>query len=256
MLKIVPHSIDFNFLLRIDSALNKLLKVSAFLAVITLLVDITKVFPNYNEFIQLVLNSFTCLLAIAYFITDIAFNYFFQSAEIKRRKDFIDNSLGTHLSEQNSIGYFSNESKQTGIFKLGLNCFENSLFTKTVSSKMFNPLLVKLLIVVLGFVALALFTDNKTLTTVLQLSLPLTIIQQAVKLYFFKNKIESIYNQFYTIFSSTTGSQQENLIINNVINYESTLAWGSILLDSKIFDEVNPELSILWEDIKNRLSIP
>lgn len=254
-MKIVPHTIDYNFLSRIDTFSKRILYVSAFFAIVTLVIDLTRVLADYNEFLQLILNSITCLLAVSYFIADIAFTYFFQAAEIKRRKDFFDNSLGTHLSEKNSVGYYSNEAIPKSIIKLGLNCFENSLFTKKIASRMLKPQLLKMVLVILGFLSLALFTNNKTLTTVIQLALPLTIIQQTIKLYFFRNKIEKIYDEFCLIFSATKGNHQQNLIISNVINYESILAWGSILLDSKIFDEINPELSLLWKEIKERLEL-
>lgn len=253
MIKIVPHTIDYTFLQRLDKGLNALLYASAISATITFIFNITQALPEYNELIQLTLNSFTCIFALGYFTLNLAFNYFFQQSEIKRRKDFIDNSLGTKLSEKNSIGYYSNESNSTGIVKLGLNCFENSLFTSTIVSQMLFPMWRRTVLVLVGFLCLALFTDNRTLTTVLQLALPLTIIQQSVKLYIFRNSIKRIYEDFYTIFSSTSGIHQQNLIISNVINYESTLAWGSILVSTKIYNEVNPKLSLVWEDIKIRL---
>jgi hypothetical protein len=241
MIKIVPHTIDYKYLQRVNKGLKTLLYASATTATITFLLNIFHLLPEYNEILQITLNSFTCIFALAYFTLNIAFNYFFQQAEVIRRKDFIDNSLGTKLSEKNSVGYYSNESNSTGIVKLGLNCFENSLFTSTIVTKMLFPMWRKTAIVLVGFLCLALFTNNRTLTTVLQLALPLTIIQQSIKL--------------YIIFSSTSGIHLQNLIIRNVISYESTLAWGAVLVDSKIYDEVNPELSLVWDDIKTRLNL-
>lgn len=255
MIKVVPHTIDYKYLQKLDKGLNTLLYASATTATATFLLNIFHLWPEFNEILQLTLNSFTCIFALGYFTLNIAFNYFFQQAEVVRRKDFIDNSLGTKLSEKNSVGYYSNDSNSTGIVKLGLNCFENSLFTSTIVTKMLLPMWRKTAIVFIGFLCLALFTDNRTLTTVLQLALPLTIIQQSIKLYIFRNSIKRIYDEFYTIFSSTEGTHQQNLIIRNVISYESTLSWGAVLVDSKIYNEVNPELSMVWEDIKTRLNI-
>jgi hypothetical protein len=255
MIKIVPHTIDYKYLQRVNKGLKTLLYASATTATITFLLNIFHLLPEYNEILQITLNSFTCIFALAYFTLNIAFNYFFQQAEVIRRKDFIDNSLGTKLSEKNSVGYYSNESNSTGIVKLGLNCFENSLFTSTIVTKMLFPMWRKTAIVLVGFLCLALFTNNRTLTTVLQLALPLTIIQQSIKLYIFRNSVKRIYEEFYTIFSSTSGIHLQNLIIRNVISYESTLAWGAVLVDSKIYDEVNPELSLVWDDIKTRLNL-
>ncbi|MFD2247539.1 hypothetical protein [Pontibacter ruber] len=255
MIRLVPLDVDYKYLNRIDSYLNKLLWFSAGLSLLVFAIDFFHLLPTYNEFLQTTLNSIISILALGYFVLDLVFNYSFQESERKRRKDFIDNSLGTTLAEENSVGYFSNDRTSVGVIKMGVNCFENSLFTKTVSSKMLTPMFIKMCAVILVFLCLALFTNNKTLTTVLQLALPLTIIQQAFKLYFFKKKIDKIFEDFNLIFSATSGNNRDNLIIDNVINYESTLAWGTVLLDSKYFNEVNPALSQKWESMKLRLNL-
>jgi len=255
MTRFVPHDIDYKFLRKIDTALSRLIYASALTSVITLIFDLTNLLPEYNAFFQITLNSINSIFAIFYFLLDMGFNYFFQASEAVRRKDFIDNSLGTKLSEQNSKGYYSNELNPAGIIKMGLNCFENSLFSKTNSGMMLKKSVVQTLIVIGLFLCIALFTNNKTLSTVLQLALPLTIIQQTIKLYFFNKKMEIVYEDFHIIFSATNDANQQNLIIRNVINYETTLSWGSILLDEDNFNKINPSLSKRWEETKSRLNL-
>lgn len=255
MSRYVPLDIDYKTLNRIDTALNYILWASTILSLGVLILEITKVFPLNNEFLQQTLNSIICTLAVIYFIGEVILNLLFQFSEIKRRKDFIDNSLGTTLSVENSTGYFNNQNTSVGILKMGKNCFESSLFSKTISGKMVVPMVFKALMVIIIFLVLALFTNNKTLTTVLQLTLPLSVIQQCIKLYYFSHRVNRVFEEFQYIFSNARVEERENLIISNVMNYESTLAWGSILLDDGLFKKLNPTLSQDWENIKIRYSL-
>lgn len=84
----------------------------------------------------------------------------------------------------------------------------------------------------------------------MQVALPLTIIQQFIRLVTLHFRVNSIYNQFKLIFTSIDGQKRDSYLITNVINYESTLAWAGILLDSKIYTKQNETLSQDWENIK------
>lgn len=198
------------------------------------------------------LNSF---LAVCYFLSDVFSNYLFQSAEAKRRDDFFDNSLNTKLAEETSEEYFTNEHIRPSITKLGVNSFENSFFTKSIAKKMFLPMFWKSILIFLLFLAVALFTNNQWLTFILQFALPFTIIQQTFRLYIFRKRVDHVFQNFQRIFSTAKHQYQEQLIIHNVTSYETALAWACIKLDSKRFNEMNPDLSIKWENIKQRLSL-
>lgn len=248
--KVVPFSVNFETLRKINIAGSFILYSSAGL---TLLI----VLDNHYEFTQSekvkeTLNYILSFLSITYFFQDLLQNYLFQLAEVHRRNDLLDNSLETTLTDKNSVGYFSNDNLDSGVYKLGVNSFENSFFTKSITASMLAPMIAKSILIILLFIFLVLFTDQETLSILMQVALPLTILQQSIRLVTLHLRVKSIYNQFKLIFSSVNSSKQDSYLITNVINYESTLAWGGILLDSKIYDEKNEILSQEWETIKTK----
>lgn len=248
MNKIVPFSINFSTLRRINNAGSLILYSSALIIVFLVSHELFSLVITQSQI--KVLNSFLSFLSVAYFLQDLLQNYLFQLSEVHRRNDFLDNSLDTSLSDKSSEGYFSNDALISGVNKLGVNCFENSFFTKSITSLMIPFMLIKLIIIILLFIFLALFTDQLTISTMMQVALPLTIIQQFVRLVTLHFRVNSIYNQFKVIFTSIDGQKRDSYLITNVINYESTLAWAGILLDSKIYTKQNETLSQDWENIK------
>lgn len=251
--KVVPFRVNFETLRMINLAGSIILYSSALL---TLLIVLDRHF-NFllSNDIQQIMNSVLSFLSIIYFLEDLLQNYLFQLAEVHRRNDFLDNSLETTLADKNSEGYFSNDSLDSGVYKLGVNSFENSFFTKSLTSSMLTPMIIKSTIIILLFIFLVLFTDNVTLSILMQVALPLTILQQSIRLITLHLRVEFVFNQFKMIFSSINSPKQDSYLITNVINYESTLAWGGILLDSNIYNKRNETLSQEWEDIKAKHSI-
>ena len=254
MTKHVPYKNDYTLVETNESLSQFILWFSVVISIITLIISKGS-FPSCKETIVLFLNSLNCLLAVVYFVSDIVANYLFQMAEAKRRDDFFDNSLSIQLAEANSEGYFSNEHLSHGILKMGVNNFENSFFSKKVSEKMLRPLLIKSAVVLFLFLALAIFTDREILATVLQLVLPFTILQQTIRLLLYNKRIKDVFKHYQKIFSTTTNDKKEQLIIHNMTSYETTLSWACIKVDSKLFDEMNDELSKDWEEIKKKYYI-
>jgi len=248
--KVVPFRVNFETLRKINLAGSIILYSSAILTLFIVL-DKHYNFSLSNE-IQQIMNSGLSFLSITYFLTDLLQNYLFQLAEVHRRNDFLDNSLETTLADKNSEGYFSNDNLDSGVYKLGVNSFENSFLTKSITSSMLAPMIIKSTLIIFLFIFLVLFTDHMTLSILMQVALPLTILQQSVRLITLHLRVKLIFNQFKMIFTSVNSSKQDSYLITNVINYESTLAWGGILLDSKIYDKKNETLSQEWERIKTK----
>lgn len=248
-IKVVPHSIDYDVVKKVDYISTMMLYFSAAISIAIIIFDSFGV-PLLN-----ISNSILSVIGILYFSLDVLQNYLFQIAEFNRKNDFIDNSLDTTLADKNSQGYFSNENISYGINKLGVNCFENSFFTKTISTKMIPKMIVKSSIILVLYLAVALFTNHEVLAALLQVTLPFTIIQQTIKLVVFNNKIKIIFNQFKQIFTTTTTDKRDSLIFDNVLNYEKVLAWGCIQLDSKLFNKYNTRLTGEWEEIKQKHKI-
>lgn len=249
MTKVVPFKANYDRIKSIGKIANFILYLSCIISLAILI--ITKIKFSSKESIQDFLNSILACLSVLYFIADIVQNYFLQSAEFSRKDDFIDNSFKTKLSVKNSSGYFSNDNIGDGIIKFGVNCFENSFFTMKTSNKMLVRESIKSTIVFSLFILIASLGEKELFITLLQMVLPLSIIQQTFKLYILNQRVEKVFSTFKQIFSSVHETKRNSLIVDNVLHYEKILSWASIPLDSKIFNKLNPELTIEWERIKS-----
>lgn len=249
MTKIVPFKENYESVKTIGKIGSLFLYLSCLISLSILIV--TKFDFSSKDTLQDFLNSLLACLSVFYFIADLVQGYLFQSAEFNRKDDFIDNSFKTKLSEKKSKGYFSNDNIEDGIIKLGVNCFENSFFTKNISNKMLIRESIKSTVVFSLFILIAALGEKDLFITLLQIALPLSIIQQTIKLLIQKHLVNKVFSNFKHIFSDINKKKRNSLIINNVLNYEKTLSWASIPLDSNIFDKLNPELTIEWERIKS-----
>ncbi|MBS1508195.1 MAG: ABC transporter ATP-binding protein [Bacteroidetes bacterium] len=254
MSKKVPYNTDYELVEKNESLSQFILYSSILVSLLGIFIEKSNL-PYFKGVSTQVFISINSFLSICYYLSDIASNYLFQSAEAKRRNDFFDNSLNTKLSEEISEEYFTNEHIAPGITKLGVNSFENSFFTKSIAKEMFKPMLLKSISVLLVFIAIALFTDSSWLAFALQFALPFTIVHQTIRLYIFRKRVEYVFQNFQQIFSSAHPNHHQQLIIHNVASYETSLAWACIKLDSKLFNKMNGELSEKWQNIKQRLNL-
>ncbi len=202
-----------------------------------------------------VINTVLAVVCVMYFSFEVLSNVLLNRAELERRKRFIDNGLGTKLTELKDPGYFSNDSISEGIHKLGVNCFENSFFTSRISGRMLVPASIQAIGLLFLTVLVALYADRQVLSAVLQLALPCTIVHQLVRLTMLHFQVKHIYNEFRRIYHNSQYQTRDSLVVSNIIFYESTLAWASVRLDSKLFKKLNTELSSEWERIKKELGI-
>lgn len=76
---------------------------------------------NVN-FIYTILNYIYFLLIVSYYILDIYTETFLYPATArKRRKGFIDNSLGSKFLNKNVEGYYTNDNLKYGPYKMLVN---------------------------------------------------------------------------------------------------------------------------------------
>lgn len=210
------------------------------------LIDFSNIFNTINSF-------FIVIYAILTFITE----YVLLGASSYKRQDFIDNSFNTSYSEEKTESYFSNDNLEFGILKMGINCFENTLFTYHISKKMLIHILIKNSIISTIFLAITLSGNRSLVVMFLQLALPFLLLSKAFKHFLFVNKIERIYENFRKMFNNFSKDSKTVVpeILLNVIEYESILSWANILLDTKIYDNLNKDLSIKWNNLKKEYNL-
>lgn len=228
----------------------------------TILLGAIFVLDKYNIILKddvILLSSFNCFFVIIYAIISFISDFIFYQASIQRREDFIDNSFKTTLAEHRSDGYYSNDNINAGIYKMAINGFENSLFTYKIASKMTLKLWIKNVLFVILFLLFAVYDCNKAFILVIQLTLPILLLQQAVKHTLFVYRIQRVFDNYRRLFNAlrneSVSKQRIPEIIHIVLDYETTLTYGAIMLDSKIYDKLNPELSNEWNLMKSSYNI-
>ena len=109
------------------------------------------------------------------------------------------------------------------------------------------------------FLAFALRHNNLALITwITQLVFSGEIIAGWLKLECLRLRHERTYEQLHAHFLHGIGGDQPRAIANVLdayVAYESTKAAAGMLLSSKIFEDLNPELTKRWEQIKHDLKM-
>lgn len=262
MTRIVPHQNAFDIARKMEKWQARMLLVSTITTILAIALTAIKEKPGikYIDTWLIVVNVATTIFAVAFVVLDILVNDRFYAGGREKRIDLIDHAFGTNFSGQKSTGYFNPGNSHVGVYKLGVLGFENSLFTSTVAKKMAWGNWITTIVISIIFIVSACTGNKDLVTNLFQLAAPAVLIQQAIKLQTFSNRMSIIHAEFKTLFNSLKGVQtlsdgQQGEIIKNVLNYEATHAWGSILLNSAMFDKMNVEISAKWSQMKQDYSI-
>lgn len=98
--------------------------ICVYIAAISLVLEFiaTRCLSKYNlvETCQII----TCVLSVVSLLLRLFSDYLLYQAEEEKRRDLIDNAFGSHISEYDIKGYYSNESAPKGIKKLAINNFD------------------------------------------------------------------------------------------------------------------------------------
>lgn len=258
-----PHKNAFDIANNRSYWLNCILYSSTTLLILTFLIPYFNIKnENIEQNIITALNVANCFLVLSYLLLDENIKQIIFKANIGKRKDFIDNSFGTNIFDGKSIDYFTNDKLEQGIYKMAVNSFENSLFSSSISKIMLKKVALKNIILAFVMLGVILIGERNVVIFFIQLSLPILLIQDLIKFNTFNSKLESIYDNFRNLFSELKKNPDHKndkgriaQIIYYMLEYESIIAWGNTLLDGKIYDQENPNLSTKWEKIKTDYNI-
>jgi hypothetical protein len=253
MTRIVPHQQIFNRAKMFDKWAKFFIYVSSAISIALIFLH-----PPYDKLIM-VLNAFNCVFIAIVVLFDQLYNYIFFEAGKAKRLDFIDNSFGTDFSGAKSQGYFTNEDLGAGIYKMAVNCFENSYFSSQISGKMIKSAWAKAILILLIFVFNAALGEKGIVNLLFQLSLPILLFQQAIKITLFYIRVNTAYESFLRLFNDfkQSGSIQNKdpEILKIVLDYQTTLTWGAVPLSDRIFNKNNAHLSRKWNELKANYNI-
>lgn len=253
MTRIVPHDQTFTRGKMFDKYGALLIYVSSIISIALIAI------PKLQAEMNLFLNAINCVLIFMIVVFDLIYNYIFFEAGKTKRLDFLDNSFGVDFLGSKSKGYFSNENLSIGMYKMAVNCFENSFFSYQVCGKMIAGAWLKAAVVMALFVFTAAMGDYLLINLLFQLTLPIILIQQAIKITLFYTRINTVHEGFRQLFNDfkqqATNQGKDPEILKLVLDYQTTLSWGGIPLSDKIFNANNAAWSTKWEEVKRIYNI-
>lgn len=247
MNRVVPFEKNFKTVGRLSKTSSIILYISACVSIAILLISSLKI---DIERLSSLLNPTLAVMSVLYFIIDILQRFLFHNGETHRKNDLMDNALGTHLTEEKSEGYFTNDNLKEGLFKLGVDTFENSFYTKSISGVMIKRQLIISIIIVMLFVLVITLVPNSIIIQVLLLALHYAIISDTIRLWILHVDTKRVFEDFKLVFSSVEAAHKDYLLINCIVSYEKSLSWAAIKLDSKKFHSLNNILAEKWKTIK------
>ena len=228
--------------------LGKIEKILFSIDIIAALVSLAS-----NQVISSIAVTIQIVVALLYFISNtIDDGCFWYEAEKQRRKNGIQNGLGTRLSEYETEGYYNNDLPPS-LEKYGMNILESNYFSKIISGKMMIKTgLGAIAAVVALIIACILMKNVNILLIIAQTAFSSYVLVDFAMLVLYKIRMEDVYNDAYNIL--ILGNQTRNhqaWLVSYIVEYEAIKAHYKVRLDEKIFNKVNADVSVKWQNIVN-----
>lgn len=216
-------------------------------------------FLEINKIIEIISIFVLILSAILLRMID----YFQGKGEENRRKKFIDNSFGSKLHHLEEKGYYGNDDIENGLYKMIVNIFESTLFSKKISQRMREKSMIYNLLFSIFIIILAIygFLSSKIALPVLQLFISQYLIMDFLIIKTYNDRVELIYNEIKALFELGLNNEKKNIkkhegrIIKSLIDYEGNVSSSKLFLNSKYYNELRDELNLEWKTIRKRYDI-
>lgn len=230
---------------------------SVFLSSIAITLIFT--FLEQNHIIKIIsIISLFSLLTLDYLM-----KHYFSLGEDIRRNDHLDNSLGTNYSHESSENYYDTDEVDKGLYKMITNTFESALFSVKISERMKHKMIIKILPLSILIIGLSLYGFSRTnyAIPILQLFLSKIFIIDFINIWIYHDRVSKIFNDIKKLFDQKLVNTSESIdrytpeIIKLYMEYETNISKMKVSLDSKVYSEINKELTEEWEKIKVKYKI-
>lgn len=248
-IKIVPFSNSYERVARFNKIAAILLYTSTVVSIGITVLSYLQLIPDLRTTLIALNSLFICL----YLFLDNRATYIFTKAEMKRRIDWLDNSFQTNFSGKKSQDYYTNDNLSPGLYKLAVNCFENSYHTQFIISKMLPKLIAETIVIVLAFITSAYFGNKEIIRLFFELALPAILIQKLIKAVIYSTRISEVHDRFKSLFNDLMNTSFESKTaeaLRDILEYETAVSWASTPLKSGIFLRYKNTLATEWEDLK------
>lgn len=246
----IRNSLDYFFK---DSSTWK--KYNNMFAYIVFFSSLLLFFTKNNEVIFNSVKIINILALIAVFISFYKFNYeFLIKADSTRIKNFIGNSFDSNLVKNPLESYYTRENIKPGLFKALVNLCESSFFTKKITSKMYKKEQKKIFVflTILLISSYYSYLNKEFFSLLLGFFLSGNILISFIRL--IKMNIESkfVYDMSKLLLESNSYIE-DSKILYLLLRYETSISRFSVLLDSKVYNEINENLNESWQKYINNV---
>lgn len=236
-----------------DKFSDWLFYVGAALSIVALLVE-KQAHPILYDWILI----FFAVAVLALFAIGLVSRlYLTPRAEDKRRQDFFGSACGVSLTYEKTDGYYNNDFTEP-IKRMAAQVLENSHFSKAIVLRMARFERAKVVAYALIWLVCLLNrqTDLGIVVAASQAVFSEQVVSRWLRLEWLRIRFEKTYDDVYRLFQSRPAAPKFNaMTLESLGMYETAKANGAITLSSRVFHQLNAELSIEWERIKAELKI-
>ena len=258
MTQYVPQKHDFDIAVMMDKWYSRLLWLNFTLALLPSLQKLWQLNNTINDvifYLNIVLIMGMCIIGLLQ-------KHWLSKAENIRRDTLLDDAFETKFGDESAIGYYDNSEMRSGHRKLLANIYQNSLFSFEIASKMKNKLIIPLIVlgIVITYCMIKGFSNVAFSVPLLQLFLSGLFIGKIYSLYTYRTNVKWVKDKAKEINESLSQEQEIEekdmvKILQLFLRYETTISRTMIILDEKIFTQMNSQLTETWNNLKKRYSI-
>lgn len=185
--------------------------------------------------------------------------YWTPRAEDKRRQDLLSNSFAVAITHEQTSGYYNNEQTNP-VRRLSASILENSFFSKNIALKMAHRERVRMVFYAAVWLIALLnrSTDLALGAAMAQAIFSEQIIAKWIRLEWLRMRFERVHEGMYRLIQTTTNFNKDAFrvrVLEAFGEYETSKGYGGITLSAKLFEQLNPSLSIEWSQIRQALKI-
>jgi hypothetical protein len=207
--------------------------------------------------IKEVLILFQVTLVLSFFMLSIINdNLFLYNADSARRKGAIENAFNVDITGFVTDGYYNNLI-QPSIVKYIVNIFESVFFSKSIVMKKlkfeFAKTFCSILILIIACIEIR---NGEMLLVIMQAVFSSRFIASSIAHIFYASRLNNLYNEFYGQLVSVglVSEKQQYRLLAIAIEYEAIKAHYKVRLQKRLFDKLNPALTVEWETILDKIS--
>ncbi len=215
--------------------------------------------PSTQQVYSAVQTSFV-VSVIVYFTGGIIIKTHFSArAHSNRVADFVSNAFSVPLLVETSKGYY-NSFGDDHFVRMGSSVLENTLFTKSIVSKMLVGERVRCAIYLIAWFSAVVYrsTDLNLVAVAAQVLFSEQVFSRYVRMEWLRGKVERVYDDLYTLLRSAPDPSSKDFkaqVVREMILYETAKAQAAISLSSRIFHKLNAKLSREWATTRSQLGV-